>query len=78
MNELTTKPKNKSNDKVLYLGIVISIVIVIFGGLIDATQVFGEEGTLPIIIASCITTGVIVGITLVSAKTGIPVKELVI
>ena len=78
MNEPTSIRKTKPSQTILYKGIVIAIAIVVFGGGLDYLQIFGEEGTLPIVISVCLIAGVLVGITLVSANTGLTIKELVI
>ena len=78
MNELIDKPRRKRNNKVIYKAIAITVALVSFGEILDATQVFGEQAQIPIIIATTLISGVIVGISIVSANTGMAVKELVI
>ena len=78
MNELTNKPKNKPNQKVLYKAIAVSLVVVFFGGMLDSSEVFGEQAHMPIIMTVSVFTGVAIGIAFCSVKTGLTIKELVI
>ena len=76
MNILTNTPKKKTNDKVLYKGVAIAIAIVTIGGFIDAMIFDGV--TIQTAIAVSIIAGFILGISWVSAITGMKIKELVL
>jgi uncharacterized protein YneF (UPF0154 family) len=76
MNDLTKTPKKKMNEKMLWFGVAISVIVILIGGIIDSSHIFGKEGTLPIQVSVCILTGMIIGVTWISAKTGVKVKEL--
>lgn len=65
------------NNKPLYIGIVIAILVIAVGGGIDASHVFGKEATLPIQILVSVLAGLILGVSFISANTRMSIKELI-
>jgi len=69
--------KKPINQKPLYLGIAFTVVIILIGGIVDSSHIFGNESTLLIQVTVSVLAGLIMGVGWISANTGVKVKELI-
>ena len=76
MNESTNMSKDQWNQKTLFMGIIVVIGVILIGQLLDTFNVFGDGLTTEIMVSTLLPAGVILGYTMVSAKTRMSIKEL--
>jgi len=69
--------KKPTNLKPLYWGVAFAVVVIFTGGGLDSSHIFGDGSTLLIQVTVSVLAGLIIGVTWISANTGVKVKELI-
>jgi len=70
------QPKQQRDSKVLVLGIALSFIVLLVGGIVDSSHIFGNEATLPIIMSTCMIVGMIIGVGFVVSVRNVKIGKL--